>query len=70
MPMSSSSLGRPGFSLERGIDDCRKKFGWPGLVYLLQPAFLRPQHFTGWVETDPPSDSTKCARSSVSWHGR
>jgi hypothetical protein len=46
-------LRQPGFSLERGIEDCRKKFGWPGLQYLLQRAFLSPEQFAGWVETDP-----------------
>jgi Nucleotidyl transferase AbiEii toxin, Type IV TA system len=47
-------LRQPGFSLELGMEDCRKKFGWPGLRYLLQAAFLRPEQFKSWVTTDPP----------------
>lgn len=47
-------LRQPGFSLERGMEDCRRKFGWPGLASLLQTAFLRSEQFKGWVETDPP----------------
>jgi hypothetical protein len=47
-------LRQPGFSLPGGMDDCRKKFGWPALRHLLQRAFLYPERFRGWVETDPP----------------
>jgi hypothetical protein len=46
-------LREPGFSLLSGMEDCRRKFGWPGLRHLLQRAFLQPEHFRGWVETDP-----------------
>jgi hypothetical protein len=47
-------LRQPGRSLARGMEDCRRKFGWPGLDQLLQRAFLLPEHFKGWVDTDPP----------------
>ena len=48
-------LRQPGFSLPRGMEDGRTKFGWPGLHHLLQRAFLYPEHFRGWVENDPPT---------------
>lgn len=58
MPLGDLTLAQKRF-LDRLVESdlverCRKKFGWPGLTYLLQTAFLGPEHFTSWVETDPP----------------
>lgn len=49
-------LRRDDLSIEAGMEDCRTKFGWPGLQYLLQEAFLRPERMTAWPETEPPLD--------------
>lgn len=49
-------LRRDDSSLQQGMADCRAKFGWPGLEYLLQEAFLRPQHIDAWPDTNPPLD--------------
>ncbi len=42
-------------TLEQGMEDCRGKFGWPGLRHLLQTALLRVNRLSGWPETDPPT---------------
>lgn len=42
-------------SLEGGIEDCKAKFGWPGLHHLLQTALLKVGDLTGWPETEPPT---------------
>lgn len=42
-------------TIERGIEDCRLKFGWPALPYLLQTALLRVDEVSGWPETEPPT---------------
>jgi hypothetical protein len=34
-------LSRPELSLTIGMEDCQKKFGWPGLNQVLQTSFLR-----------------------------
>ena len=47
-------LQRPELSLAQGIEDCEKKFGWPGLRYLLQSAFLRVELLPPWPDTEPP----------------
>ena len=47
-------LSRLGQSLDQGIEDCRRKFGWPGLEYLLQAALLRAETLTGWPTIEPP----------------
>jgi hypothetical protein len=54
-------LHRPGIDLTRGISDCRRKFGWPGLEHLLQTAFLRAERLPGWPQTDPPSTREEAA---------
>lgn len=47
-------LRRSDVTLDQGIEDCRRKFGWPGLRTLLQRAFLRIERVAAWPETDPP----------------
>lgn len=47
-------LHRPGMSLAQGMEDCQKKFGWPGLQYLLQTAFMRVPGLPDWPVTEPP----------------
>ena len=37
--------------LTLGISDCEQKFGWPGLTYLLQAAFLRVEGIRVWPDT-------------------
>jgi hypothetical protein len=54
-------LRRPGIDLTRGISDCRRKFGWPGLEHLLQTALLRAERLPGWPQTDPPSTREEAA---------
>jgi hypothetical protein len=46
-------LRRPGASLLPAVHDCERKFGWPGIEYLLQPAFLRCNQLTHWPLTEP-----------------
>ena len=33
--------------------DCEQKFGWPGLHYLLQTAFMRVDRIGEWPDTTP-----------------
>jgi predicted nucleotidyltransferase component of viral defense system len=47
-------LRLPDRSLETAMADCRTKFGWPGLEYLLQTSFLRVEGLSTWPDTDPP----------------
>jgi predicted nucleotidyltransferase component of viral defense system len=47
-------LLRSGASLDRGIADCRAKFGWPAIDVLLQQAFARAAILTEWPELEPP----------------
>jgi predicted nucleotidyltransferase component of viral defense system len=47
-------LRRPELGLTRGMADCKRKFGWSGLEYLLQAAFLRVDALRAWPELDPP----------------
>ncbi len=47
-------LRQPGLTLERGLEDCRRKFGWPGLENLLQAAFLRSGRLPELPPTEPP----------------
>jgi len=46
-------LQRTPLTIEQGIEDCKAKFGWPGLGHLLQTALLRVDDLSGWPETDP-----------------
>jgi predicted nucleotidyltransferase component of viral defense system len=46
-------LRRPDLGLAPGMEDCRRKFGWPGLEYLLQTAFLRVDELAAWPATQP-----------------
>lgn len=46
-------LHDPLVPLEQAIDDCRTKFGWPGLEYLLQSAFLKAIQISSWPQTHP-----------------
>ena len=48
--------------LARGIADCRAKFGWPGLEYLLQTAFLKSASLPAWPETNPAVEASEAAR--------
>ena len=48
-------LRRTQLTIEQGMEDCKTKFGWPGLPHLLQTAFLRVNELSGWPETDPPT---------------
>lgn len=48
-------LRRSSLTLEQGIDDCRAKFGWPGLDRLLQTALLRVDELPAWPDTEPPT---------------
>ncbi len=48
-------LQRPDLDVGLVVDDCRRKFGWPGLEYLLQSALLRVERLAAWPDTDPPS---------------
>lgn len=47
-------LRQPGLALSQGLEDCRRKFGWPGLENLLQAAFLRSGRLAELPHTDPP----------------
>jgi len=47
-------LRHPDLSLATGIEDCRKKFGWPGLEHVLQTSFLRATTIAQLPATDPP----------------
>lgn len=47
-------LRRDGLSLEQGMADCHRKFGWPGLRYLLETAFLRVENLRAWPVLEPP----------------
>lgn len=47
-------LRQPGLTLDQGMVDCEKKFGWPGLPVVLQQAFMRGTRLTMWPELDPP----------------
>lgn len=49
-------LRQPSLTIEQGIQDCRAKFGWPGLRDLLQTALLRVDTLSGWPETEPATD--------------
>jgi hypothetical protein len=46
-------LRQPGLDLATGMADCRNKFGWPGLDYLLQTALLRVDSLSAWPQTKP-----------------
>ncbi len=48
-------LRRTPVTIEQGIEDCRAKFGWPGLSYLLQTALLKVDGLSAWPETEPPT---------------
>lgn len=47
-------LRRPGVTVETAMEDCRAKFGWPGLRYALQAAFARVDQLPIWPELEPP----------------
>lgn len=49
-------LLRTGSDLREGIEDCRAKFGWPGLEILLQQAFARAARLRAedWPRLSPP----------------
>jgi predicted nucleotidyltransferase component of viral defense system len=55
-------LRRPDLSLEQAAEDCRRKFGWPGLGYLLQTALLRVERLSAWPETHPPTSLDEARR--------
>lgn len=46
-------LRQEGISLEQGMADCHRKFGWPGLRYLLETAFLRIDKLRAWPVLEP-----------------
>lgn len=48
-------LRTPPLTLERGIRDCKAKFGWPGLEHLVQTALLKVEALSGWPDTQPPT---------------
>ncbi len=48
-------LRRTPLTIEQGIEDCRTKFGWPGLSYLLQTAFLKVDGLPAFPDTEPPT---------------
>jgi hypothetical protein len=47
-------LREPDLTLASAIADCRRKFGWPGLEYLLQTAFLKIDRLPAWPVLNPP----------------
>lgn len=55
-------LRRPELTLEQGVADCRQKFGWPGLEYLLQPALLKVERVRDWPTLDPPLTQDEATR--------
>lgn len=48
-------LRRTDLTIEQGMVDCKRKFGWPGLQHLLQTALLKVESLSGWPETEPPA---------------
>lgn len=47
-------LRRPGVTVDAAMEDCRAKFGWPGIRYALQAAFARVDQLPAWPALDPP----------------
>lgn len=60
-------IKRAGLSLEQGIEDTKRKFGWPALELLLQSAFLKAERLTAWPEVEPPIDVEELRRAFRAW---
>ncbi len=46
-------LRRGDLTLRQGVEDCRRKFGWPGMDHLVQPALLKVERVKDWPEVVP-----------------
>jgi len=55
-------LRRGDLTLRQGVEDCRRKFGWPGMDHLVQPALLKVERVKDWPEVVPALTQEEATR--------